>query len=54
VLINNLTAEFEHIEVLKDPNCPVCRENSEIKSLLDVAEHCGASHINQPLDLPED
>jgi len=35
VLINSLTADFEHIEVLKDPNCPVCGENPEIKALLD-------------------
>jgi adenylyltransferase/sulfurtransferase len=35
VLINSLTAEFEHIEVLKDPNCPVCGENPEIEVLLD-------------------
>ncbi|HOM66980.1 MAG: hypothetical protein ACOYKH_08265 [Brevefilum fermentans] len=35
VLINSLSAEFEHIEVLKDLNCPVCGENPEVKALLD-------------------
>lgn len=53
VLINSLTAGFEHIEVEKDPSCPVCGENPEIKSLLDYPQHCGASHNNEPIDLPE-
>lgn len=53
VLINSLTAEFEHIEVQKDPNCPVCGDHPEIKALLDYEQHCGASHKNEPLNLPE-
>ncbi len=54
VLINSLTAGFEHIDVQKDPSCPVCGENPEIEALLDYAQHCGATHHNEPVDLPEE
>ena len=53
VLINSLTAGFEHIDVQKDPSCSVCGENPEIEALLDYEQHCGASHSNEPVDLPE-
>lgn len=54
VLINSLNAGFEHIEVQKDPSCRVCGEDPTIKALLNYAEHCGASHRNEPIDLDED
>lgn len=54
VLINSLAARFEHIDVQKDPNCRICGDDPEIKSLLDYAEHCGASYQNEPIDLHAD
>ncbi len=54
VLVSSLNAGFERIEVQKDPRCPVCGENPEIKALLDYGEHCGASYHNEPIDLNED
>jgi len=54
VLINSLTSSFEHIEVQKEPSCPVCGESPEIDSLLDYEQHCGATYANQPVALPDE
>ncbi len=41
LLYNALDADFRHVKLRRDVNCPVCGDNPTIKQLIDYEEFCG-------------
>ncbi len=41
LLIDAGTMEFRELEIRRDPDCPLCGEDPEIKGLIDYEEFCG-------------
>ena len=47
LLFDALAAEFNEVQIRKDPNCPVCGEHPTITEYVDYVEFCagaGAAH----------